>query len=65
MTATEMFRESIRPYSNLYEFYKACKEADTIIHCNDKQGREVTFATGMFAQRLIDNCLTDKKLNKV
>ena len=65
MTATEMFRESIRPYSNLYEFYKACKEADTIIHCNDKQGREVTFATGMFAQLLGENHLINNKLNKV
>ena len=64
MTTTEMLRKSIHPYSNLYEFYKAGKEADTIIHCKDKQGREVTFATGMFAQLLGDNRLIDKKLNK-
>ena len=65
MTTTEMLRESIKPYSNLYELYKAGKDSDIIIHCKDKQGCEVTFATGMFAQRLIDNCLIDKKLNKV
>lgn len=65
MTATEMFRGSIQPYSNLYEFYKAGKGADIIIHCKDKQGCEVTFKTGIFAQLLVDNRLIDKKLNKV
>lgn len=65
MTATEMLRESIQPYSNLYEFYKAGKGADIIIHCKDKQGREVTFATGMFAQMPGDNNLIYNKLNKV
>ena len=60
-----MLRESIRPYDNLYEFYKAGKDSDIIIHCKDKQGCEVTFKTGIFAQLLVDNRLIDKKLNKV
>ena len=64
-TATEMFRESIQPYDNLYEFYKACKDADVIIHCKDKWGHEVMFVTGAFANKLNDKALTSKKLNKV
>lgn len=64
-TATEMLRESIQPYDNLYEFYKACKDADVIIHCKDKWGREVMFATGVFANELNYKALIDKKLNKV
>lgn len=51
-TATEMLRESIYPYDNLYDFYNAAKNADVIIHCKDKWGREVTFATGIFVQRM-------------
>lgn len=51
-TATEMFRESIQPYDNLYEFYKACKDVDIIIHCKDKLGHEITFATGVFAEKI-------------
>ena len=64
-TATEMFRESIQPYDNLYEFYLSGKDADIIIHCKDKWGREVTFATGVFANKLNDNTLKSNKLNKV
>ena len=64
-TATEMFRESIQPYDNLYEFYKACKDADILIHCKDKYGREITFATGIFAEKLNDNSLKWHKLNNV
>lgn len=64
-TATKMFRESIQPYDNLYEFYKACKDADVIIHCKDKWGREVMFRTGAFANELNDKALINKKLNKV
>lgn len=64
-TATEMLRESIQPYDNLYEFYKACKNADVIIHCKDKWGREITFATGVFAEQMNNKTLTDNKLNKV
>lgn len=64
-TATEMFRESIHPYDNLYEFYKACKDADVIIHCKDKWGHEVMFVTGAFANKLNDKALINKKLNKV
>ena len=64
-TATEMFRESIQPYDNLYEFYKACKDADVTIHCKDKWGREITFATGAFANELNGNPLRSNKLNKV
>lgn len=60
-----MFRESIQPYDNLYEFYKACKDADIIIRCKDKWGHEVMFATGAFANKLNDKALTSKKLNKV
>lgn len=51
-TVTDMFRDSIRPYDNLYDFYNATKNADVIIRCKDKWGREVTFATGVFAQRM-------------
>ena len=60
-----MFRESIQPYDNLYEFYKVCKDADVIIHCKDRLGREITFATGLFAEQMNDKTLTDNKLNKV
>ena len=59
-TATEMLRESIQPYDNLYEFYKACKDADALIHCKDNQGREITFATGVFANELNDKILINK-----
>lgn len=59
-TATEMFRESIQPYDNLYEFYKASKDADILIHCKDKQGCEITFATGVFANGLNDKILINK-----
>ena len=55
-----MFRESIQPYKNLYEFYKACKDADVIIHCKDKCGREITFMTGVFANKLHDKTLINK-----
>ena len=64
-TATEMFRESIHPYDNLYDFYQESKDADIFIHCKDKYGRETTFATGIFAYRMNDNSLVDNKLNKV
>jgi hypothetical protein len=64
-TATETLRESIQPYDNLYEFYKACKDADVIIHCKDKFGCEITFETGRFANKLNDNTLKSNKLNKV
>lgn len=64
-TATEIFRESIQPYKNLYEFYKESKDADIIIRCKDKWGHEVMFATGAFANKLNDKALTSKKLNKV
>ena len=64
-TATEMLCESIRPYDNLYEFYEASRDADIIIHCKDKWGHEVMFATGAFANKLNDKALTSKKLNKV
>lgn len=64
-TTTEMLRESIQPYDNLYEFYKACKDADVIIHCKDKWGHEVMFMTGVFANELNDKALINKKLNKV
>lgn len=64
-TATEMLRKSIRPYDNLYEFYKASKDADIIIHRKDKWGHEVTFATGIFAGQMNDNWLENNKLNKV
>lgn len=59
-TATEMFRESIQPYDNLYEFYKESKDADIIIHCKDKWGCEITFATGAFAKELNDKMLINK-----
>lgn len=59
-TATEMFRESIQPYDNLYEFYKVSKDADIIIHCKDKWGREITFVTGVFANELNDKLLINK-----
>ena len=59
-TATEMLRESIQPYKNLYEFYKAGKNADIIIHCKDKWGREVVFATGVFTNGLNDKALMNK-----
>ena len=55
-----MFRESIQPCNNLYEFYKASKDADVIIHCKDKWGREITFATGVFANEINDKVLIDK-----
>lgn len=64
-TATEMFRDSIKPYDDLYEFYKDNKDADIYIRCKDKWGRETVFATGVFAQALSCNSLIDKKLNKV
>ena len=64
-TANEMLRESIRPYDNLYEFYEASRDADIIIHCKDKWGREITFATGVFAERMNGNRLENNKLNKV
>ena len=64
-TATEMLRESIQPYDNLYELYKACKDADVIIHCKDKWGCEITFVTGVFAEQMNDKTLTDNKLNKI
>lgn len=54
-TATEMLRDSIIPYNNLYDFYNAAKDADVIIHCKDKSGHEVTFATGIFAQCMAKN----------
>lgn len=59
-TATDMFRESIQPYNNLYKFYKACKDANVIIHCKDKCGREITFMTGVFANKLHDKTLINK-----
>ena len=59
-TATEMFRESIQPYKNLYEFYKESKDADIIIRCKDKWGREITFMTGVFANKLHDKTLINK-----
>lgn len=59
-TATEMFRESIQPYDNLYEFYKAGKDADILIRCKDKLGREVMFATGIFVNELNDKMLINK-----
>ena len=64
-TATEMLRDCIQPYGNLYEFYKACKDADIIIHCKDKRGHEITFATGRFAEYVDGNQLRNNKLNKV
>ena len=60
-----MLRESIQPYKNLYEFYKASKDANILIHCKDKWGREITFTTGVFAEQMNDKTLTDNKLNKV
>lgn len=59
-TATEMFRESIKPYNNLYELYKAGKDVDIFIHCKDKWGHEITFATGVFAKELDDKILINK-----
>lgn len=64
-TATEMFSNSIQPYDNLYDFYQESKDADIFIHCKDKWGREITFATGVFAEQMNDKTLTDNKLNKV
>ena len=63
--ATEMFRESIHPYDSLYEFYQAGKDADIIILCKDKWGREITFMTGTFANKLNDNTLKSNKSKKV
>lgn len=60
MTATDIFRKSIQPYDNLYEFYKESKDADIIIHCKDKWGREITFATGVFANKLNKKILISK-----
>lgn len=59
-TATEMLRDSIQPYSNLYELYKAGKDADILIHCKDKWGHEVTFATGAFANGMNNKILINK-----
>lgn len=64
-TASEMFRDCIRPYNNLYELYMSGKDADIYIRCKDKYGREIVFATGLFAQILDQKSLRDKKLNKV
>lgn len=51
-TASQIFRDVIRPYGNLYEFYKSCKDADVYIRCKDDKGRETVFATGVFARML-------------
>lgn len=64
-TASEMFRDCIRPYNNLYELYMSCKDADIYIRCKDKYGREIVFTTGLFAQIRDRKLLRDKKLNKV
>lgn len=64
-TASEMFRDCIRPYNNLYELYMSGEDANIYIRCKDKYGREIVFATGLFAQILDRKSLRDKKLNKV
>lgn len=62
--ASEMFRNTIQQYGNLYEFYKSCEDADVYVRCKDDKGRETVFATGLFAQMLDRKLLIDKKLNK-
>lgn len=64
-TASQMFRDVIHPYGNLYEFYKSCEDADVYICCKDYKGRKTVFATGISAQMLDRKLLTNKKLNKV
>ena len=64
-TVSEMFRDTIQLYGNLYEFYKSCEDADVYIRCKDDKGRETVFATGIFAQMLDCKLLKCKKLNKV
>ncbi len=59
-TASQMFRDVIQPYGNLYEFYKSCEDADVYICCKDDKGCETVFATGIFAQMLDCKLLRNK-----